>query len=285
MFVPLNAHVKIEDLLRGMIIQSGNDACIVLAEGLYGSQEAFADEMNRWAKTLGLEDSNFRNPDGWPEADHYSTAHDLATIAMRTIRDFPEYYKYYAEREFTFNGIKQGNRNPLLYQNFGADGLKTGHTDLGGYGVTASAVRDGRRLILVLNGMSTMKERAQESQRVMDWGFREWGSYSLFKEGDKVADADVWLGTEKTVPLMAPKALSVIMPRRSRKDMKVSVNYDNPVPAPVHKGDRVGTLHVTAPAMDPVDLPLVAGADVGQLGVVGRMGAAVSYLVFGNNGK
>ena len=283
-FVPLGAHLKVEDLLRGVIIQSGNDACVVLAEGLAGSQEAFADEMNRWAKTLGLNDSNFRNPDGWPDPDHYSTARDLAILAERTIRDFPEYYKYYAEREFAFNGIKQGNRNPLLYQNFGADGLKTGHTDAGGYGVTASAVRDGRRLILVLNGMASMKERAQESQRVMDWGFREWGSYTLYKPGDKVADADVWLGTEKAVPVVAPKSLSVIMPRRARKDMKVTVSYDSPVPAPVHKGDPVGKLHVTAPNMTAVDLPLVAGADVAQLGVTGRMGAAMTYLVFGRGG-
>jgi D-alanyl-D-alanine carboxypeptidase (penicillin-binding protein 5/6) len=224
MFVPLGAKVKIEDLLRGVIIQSGNDACIVLAEGLSGSQEAFAEEMNKWAKQLGLRDSNFRNPDGWPDPDHYSTARDLATIAIRTIRDFPEYYKYYGEREYTFNGIKQGNRNPLLYQNFGADGLKTGHTDGGGYGVTASAVRDGRRLVLVLNGMSSMKERAQESQRVMDWGFREWGAYTLYKEGDKVADADVWLGDQKAVPLVAPKTLTATLPRRARRARKVTVS-------------------------------------------------------------
>jgi D-alanyl-D-alanine carboxypeptidase (penicillin-binding protein 5/6) len=281
MFVPLGARVKLEDLLRGVIIQSGNDACVVLAEGLAGSEEAFAEEMNKWAKQLGLRDSNFRNSDGWPDPNHYSTAHDLAVLAMRTIRDFPEYYKYYAEREYTFNGIKQGNRNPLLYQNFGADGLKTGHTDGGGYGVTASAVREGRRLVLVLNGMASMKERAQESQRVMDWGFREWGAYSLYKEGDKVADADVWLGDQKAVPLVAPKTLTATLPRRLRKDMKVMVSYENPAPAPIHKGDPLGMLRVTAPNMKTMELPLVAGAEVGQLGVVGRMGAAVSYLVFG----
>jgi serine-type D-Ala-D-Ala carboxypeptidase (penicillin-binding protein 5/6) len=281
MFVPLGARVKIEDLLRGVIIQSGNDACIVLAEGLAGSQDAFAEDMNRWAKQLGMNDSNFRNPDGWPDPQHYSTAHDLATIAIRTIKDFPEYYKYYGEREFAFNGIKQGNRNPLLYQNFGADGLKTGHTEGGGYGVTASAVREGRRLVLVLNGMASMKERAQESQRVMDWGFREWGTYTLYKEGDKVADADVWLGDQKAVPLVAPKTLTASLPRRYRRDMKVTVSYQNPVPAPVHKGDPIGKLIVTAPNLKTLELPLVAGSDVGQLGVVGRMGAAVSYLVFG----
>src|SRR5690606_10905373 len=154
MFVEVNSRVSVEDLIRGIVVQSGNDACIVVAEALAGSEAAFAEQMTRRARELGLTNSVFRNATGWPDPGHYMTAHDLARLAERMIRDFPEYYKDYSETEFTYNGIKQGNRNPLLYKNMGADGLKTGHTEESGYGLTASVERDGRRLILVINGLS-----------------------------------------------------------------------------------------------------------------------------------
>jgi len=287
MFVPLGGHVKVEDLIRGMIVQSGNDACIVLAEGLAGSEEAFAEQMNQVARQIGLTGSNFRNASGWPNPDHYMTARDLAILADRLIRDFPEYYKYYAEKEFTFGTdakgtpIRQGNRNPLLYKNIGADGIKTGHTEAAGYGLMASAVRNGQRIIMVLSGMSSMRSRAEESERVLNWAYREFGTYALFKAGQPVESVDVWLGDQPTLQIVAPKDLFVTLPRRIRPQMKVTAVYDGPVPAPIRKGDEVGRLIVTAPNMEPVEMPLVAAADVNRLGFTGRIGAAFNYLVWG----
>ena len=182
MFVSLKSRVKIEDLIRGIIVQSGNDATIVVAEGLSGTERTFAEELNSSAKKLGMTNSNFTNASGWPDPGHETTARDLAILAAATIRDFPEYYHYYAETTFTYNGIKQGNRNPAIYQNIGADGLKTGHTEAGGYGLTASAIRKDRRLILVINGLASKKIRAIETERLFDWGFREFSNYSLFKK-------------------------------------------------------------------------------------------------------
>jgi D-alanyl-D-alanine carboxypeptidase (penicillin-binding protein 5/6) len=281
MFVMVGSQVRLEDLLRGMIIQSGNDACIVLAEGLAGSEEAFVDLMNKKAKELGLSNSHFANTTGLPDPEGYMTARDLATLARRMILDFPEYYHYDSEKEFTYNGIKQGNRNPLLYKDLGADGMKTGHTEEAGYGLTASAVRENRRIIMVLAGLKTMKDRTQESERLIEWAFREFGGYTLFKAGDKVDEANTWLGVEPKVALTLTEDATVSVLRRYRKDMKVSVNYTNPIPAPVRKGQKVGKLVVTVPEMQPQEFDLVAAEDVERLGALGRMGAAMSYLMFG----
>src|SRR5579863_8563722 len=249
MFVPLGGHIKIDDLLRGMIVQSGNDACIVLAEGLAGSEAAFVDLMNAKAQEIGLTHSHFADVDGLPNPDHYMTARDLVTLALRTIADFPEYYHYYGEKDYAFNNIDQGNRNPLIYRDIGADGLKTGHTEEAGYSLLASVHRDNRRVILVLGGLPTMKARAQEGERLAEWALREFNDYQLFRAGEKVDDAEVWLGTEAKVPLAVSKDLVVTMPRKSRKDMKVSVAYDDPVPAPIKKGDQIGKVVVAAPDM------------------------------------
>jgi D-alanyl-D-alanine carboxypeptidase (penicillin-binding protein 5/6) len=284
MFVPLGQQIRLEDLLRGMIIQSGNDACIVIAEGLAGSEDAFVEQMNKKAKEIGLNDSHFANVTGLPNPEHYMTAKDLATLARRVITDFPEYYHYDAEKDFTYNGIKQGNRNPLLYKDLGADGLKTGHTEEAGYGLTASVVRENRRIVMVLSGMKTMKERAQESERLIEWAFREFGGYTLFKEGEQVDEAEVWLGADAKVPLVVPQDATATLPRRSRKDMKVTVAYDKPVKAPVKKGQEIGKLVVSAPEIPTQEFPLVAAKDVDRLGALGRVGAAVGYLVFGNGG-
>ena len=196
-----------------------------------------------------------------PSPDHWMTARDLATLAIRTIKDFPEYYHYYSEMDYEFNNIKQGNRNPLLYKDVGADGLKTGHTEEAGYSLTASVKRDDRRIILVLGGLPTMKARAQESERLIEWAFREFNDYKLFAAGDKVEDAEVWLGAEPKVPLTVAKDLVVTLPRKSRKDMKVTVDYDRPIPAPIKKGQTVGKLVVTAPDAPPVEAPLVAARE------------------------
>lgn len=282
MFIDVGSRVTVQDLLYGAVIASGNDACIALAEGISGSEEAFADEMNRHAKAIGMTDTNFRNSSGWPAPDHWTTAHDLAVLALSTIRSFPEYYPMYAQREFTYNNIKQGNRNPLLYSMPGADGLKTGHTEVAGYGLTASAVRDGRRLVLVVNGLKSMKDRAQETERLMEWGFREFEAYLLGKPGDPLTDAPVWLGTQPTVAVTVKDAAYVTLPRRLRKDMVATAKFEGPVEAPVLKGQPVGKLVVTAPGTDPIEIPLVAAGDVPELGLFGRVGAAMRHYILGS---
>ena len=281
MFVPVGERVKVEDLIRGIIVQSGNDASIVVAEGLAGSEEAFAQQMTEKAHELGMTHTVFKNASGWPEEGHHTTARDLATLAAATIRNFPEYYKYYSEKTFVYNKIKQGNRNPLLYRDNGADGLKTGHMEAAGYGLTASAKRDNERLILVAHGMSSMKERAAEANRLMDWAFREFHSYPLFKAGEKVADARVWLGATETVPMVLEKDLSAVIKRSSRKDMKVVVQLEEPIAAPIKKGAQIGKLVVTAPDAKPLERPLLAAADVAPLGLAGRVEEAIGYLVWG----
>jgi serine-type D-Ala-D-Ala carboxypeptidase (penicillin-binding protein 5/6) len=281
MFVPIGGRISIDDLLKGVIIQSGNDACLVLAEGLAGSEEAFVELMNQKAKEIGLKDSHFANVSGLPDPDHWMTARDLATLAIRTINDFPEYYHYYSEMDYDFNNIKQGNRNPLLYKNVGADGLKTGHTEEAGYSLTASVVRDNRHIILVMSGLPTMKARAQESERLIEWAFREFGDYRLFAAGDKVDDGEVWLGAEPKVPLSVDKDFVVTLPRKARKDMKVTVEYDRPIPAPVQKGETVGKVVMTAPDMTPVEAPLVAAASVERMNPWGRIATLAGYLVWG----
>ncbi|MBM3540140.1 MAG: D-alanyl-D-alanine carboxypeptidase, partial [Alphaproteobacteria bacterium] len=264
MFVMVGTQVKVEDLLRGMIIQSGNDACIVLAEGLAGSEEAFAEQMNVEARKIGLTASNFRNASGWPDPDHYTTARDLAILGKRLIADFPEYYKYYSEIDFTYGTddkgkpIKQGNRNPLLYKNVGADGIKTGHTEEAGYGLTASTMRDGRRIVGVFNGWQSMRIRSEESERMMEWAFREWGTYALFKKGETIDKADVWLGTKPTVQLLAPQDVDLTIPRRLRPQLKVVASFDSPIAAPIAPGQEIGRLVITASGLDTMEIPLVS---------------------------
>lgn len=285
MFVELGKKIPVEDLLRGVIVQSGNDATIVLAEGIAGDEASFADLMNSEARKLGMKNSNFVNASGWPADGQVVTARDLAILAQSTIRDYPEFYKMYAELNFTWHGIKQGNRNPLLYMNMGADGLKTGHTEAAGYGLTASAVRGGRRLILVLNGMSSMRERSQESAKLMEWGFREFNNFALFKKGDTVDTAAVWLGTEASVPLVIDRDLTVTLPRRASREAKVTVSFNAPIPAPVTAGKEIGRLRIAVPDAAPIEVPLKAGKSVDQLGFMGRINAAISYLLWGSSQK
>jgi len=281
MFVPIGGRISIDDLLKGVIIQSGNDACLVLAEGLAGSEEAFAALMNEKGQQIGLKDSHFIDVSGLPDPDHWMTARDLATLAIRTIKDFPDYYHYYSEMDYEFNNIKQGNRNPLLYKNVGADGLKTGHTAEAGYSLTASVARNNRRIVLVLNGLPTMKARAQESERLIEWAFREFNNYRLFSTGDKVDDGEIWLGAEPKVPLSVGRDLVVTLPRKARKDMKVTVEYDRPIPAPIEKGTTVGRVVVTATDFPPVEAPLVAAASVERMNTFGRIATLAGYLVWG----
>ena len=281
MFVKVGTRVTVEDLLRGIIIQSGNDATIVVAEGLAGDEETFAAEMTEMAHEMGMVSSTFTNASGWPDEGHRVTARDLALLARLTIEKFPKLYGYYAEMEFTYNKIRQGNRNPLLYKNMGADGLKTGHTKNAGYGLTASAIRNGRRLILVINGLGSSGSRSREAERLIEYGFREYANYALFEAGETVGAADVWLGDAGTVPLVIEQPLVITLTRKARRKMQVKLVYDGPITAPIEKGAHIATLTVTAPGVETLELPLVAGADVGRLGPLRRIGAAISYMVWG----
>lgn len=285
MFVMVNTRVSVEELLRGIIIQSGNDACVVIAEGISGSEDAFAMLMTRRAKEIGLANSSFKNATGWPAEGHYMSARDIATLSMKLIRDFPEYYSIFAEAEYTYGGIRQENRNPLLYKGFGADGLKTGHTEASGYGLASSVERNGRRLVLVVNGLGSMRARSYESARLMDWGFRETASYALFKKGEEVDTADIWLGEAPQVKLLAGSDLVLTMPRSARRDMKVKAIYRNPVQAPVAAGAAIGRVQIVSPGRKTVEIPLVAANAVERLGPSGRIGAAVQYLIWGGSAR
>jgi D-alanyl-D-alanine carboxypeptidase (penicillin-binding protein 5/6) len=280
MFVSLGGTVKVEDLIRGVIVQSGNDAAIVLAEAIAGSEEQFAELMNKTAQQLGLTHSFFKNCTGWPDPDQHMSCRDIATLAGHIIRDFPEYYHYDAEKTFKYNNIEQGNRNPMV-QKGTADGLKTGHTDAGGYGLIASSKRNGRRVILVLNGMASMHERAEESERLMDWAFFNFEDVTLFATGDVVDRVPVWLGTDRSVPLVAGHDLIVTMPRNWRQKASIKVSYDAPLTAPVVKGSTVGKLVVSGDGVPNFSLPLLAAADVPRLGLPGRAMAVLSHYVTG----
>ena len=281
MFVQIGSTVPVEALIRGVIVQSGNDACIVLAEGIAGSEQQFAEMMNEKGKQIGLTDSTFRNATGWPDPEHRMTCRDLARVARHIINDFPEYYKYYNERSFTWNGISQENRNPTLARVPGADGLKTGHTEEAGYGLTASAKRGDRRLILVFNGLPTMRARGEESERLLEWGFREFENVVLFRAADVIEEVPVHLGDRRTVPLVGGKDVVVTLPRQWRQRLQAKVRYDAPIAAPVLKGQELGRLEVMGQGVPNLSLPLLAGADVDRLGLVSRIPAVIGRWIGG----
>ena len=284
-FVEVGKEVSVGDLLYGVVVQSGNDAAIAIAEGISGTEDGFAEEMNYVARKLGMENTVFRNSTGWPDPEQYTTARDLNILATALIRDFPvdkypELYPMFAEQDFTYNGIKQGNRNPLVYGTQGADGLKTGHTEESGYGLVGSASRDGQRVVMVLNGMKSMKQRSAESRRLIDLMFREFKLYRFFDEGQVVDRANVWLGTQSKIDLILEEPLHLVMARSDRRKMKVSVNWSDPVPAPISAGQPIGTLVLELPS-GKTTYPLLAAESVSELGMFDRVGEALKYLIFG----
>ena len=264
MFAKLGSTIRVEDLMHGVIIQSGNDACITIAEGMAGTERTFADLMNAEARKLGLTGSHFTNSTGLPDPDQYVTAMDLARLAKHIIYDFPEFYPIYSQTEFTWNKIKQHNRNPLLEMNIGADGLKTGYTDDSGYGLVGSAVRDGQRLIMVINGTKSEKERAEEARKLMDWGLRGFERVELFRAGEVIADASVFGGSRSSVGVMGKDGITVLVPRGSRDLIKGRIDYQGPVPAPVEVGQEIGTLRITLGEDVLREAPVYAEDDVGK---------------------
>jgi D-alanyl-D-alanine carboxypeptidase (penicillin-binding protein 5/6) len=280
MFIEVGKPVVVEDLIRGVIVASGNDAATVLAESIAGSEEKFVDQMNAKAKELGLKHSAFRNPTGWPDPDQFMSCRDIATLARRIITDFPEYYKYDSERSFKYNNIDQENRHPMV-QAGTADGLKTGHTDAGGFGLVASSLRDGRRLVMVLNGMKSMHERAGEAEKMMNWAFANFENVTLFSANEVIDNAPVWLGQSKTVPLVGGRDMIVTLPKSWRHTASIRISYDAPITAPIVKGQPAGVLMLRGEGVPTMDVNLLAGADVPRLPLPLRGLAVVSHFVSG----
>ena len=289
-FLQAGRSYSLDELLHGVIIQSGNDAAVVIAEGISGSEENFVAEMNMTAKKLGMTKTRFTNATGWPHPDLTTTAEDLGILATAMIRNFPaetypDLYPIYGKKTYTLNKIKQGNRNPLLYgksaANNGVDGLKTGYTSESGYGLVASAERDGQRVIMVLNGMKSKKERSSESRRLMDFIFREYRNYNFFTAGEVIDQAEVWLGEARHVSLVLEDGFSKVLSRSERAKTELSVNWSGPVPAPITKGQKIGELVIKTEGKTTDTVPLLAAEDVRQLGMLDRIGEALKYLIFG----
>jgi serine-type D-Ala-D-Ala carboxypeptidase (penicillin-binding protein 5/6) len=264
MFAKVNTPVRLEDLLRGLIVQSGNDAAIALAEGIAGTEENFARMMNERAKQIGLTKSTFRNATGYGHPEQKVTVRDLAKLALYVIETYPDLYKMFGEREFTWNKIRQQNRNPLLFADIGADGLKTGNIDESGYGLISSAVQNDQRLIVVVNGLKTAKDRATESRKLLDWGFRAFEAQQLFAEGQVVGEAQVFGGNMRSLPLVAKKPVRVLVPRGDGERVTARIVYTGPLKAPIQKGAEVARLQVSRGDMQALDMPLYANEDVQQ---------------------
>jgi D-alanyl-D-alanine carboxypeptidase (penicillin-binding protein 5/6) len=281
MFIPIHSKVSVDDLLHGAIIQSANDACIALAEGISGNESTFAELMTKRARELGLTKSTFGNSTGLPDPRQLMTARELAKLARHLIETYPDYYKYYSEREFTWNKIRQFNRNPLLNLNIGADGLKTGFTKEAGYGLVGSAVQNGLRLIVVVNGLRSEKERADEAKKLLEWGFHSFQSGLLFAAGQEIAQAKLYGGVKGHVPLMARKEVRLMVPRGSRDKIIARVVYSGPVRAPVEQGQKIGTLKVWRGESVVLEVPLQAAESVGAGSMPQRALDAASELVLG----
>ena len=276
MFLKPGQHVKVKDLLRGIIVQSGNDACIVAAEGIAGSEEVFADIMTRKAKELGLKNSTFKNATGLPQSGHEMSSFDLAKLARALIHDFPEYYSIYSEKEFKYNGIKQGNRNPLLYEVNGADGLKTGHTQASGFGLTGSVkTTDGRRLIMVINGLKSMADRREESKRLVGWGIGAFENVTMYHKGDVVDTVPVWLGVDSMATMTVSRDLTVTVPRGGENNVKAEIHYLSPVQAPISKGQKMGSVIVYGPDNQVQSADLIATSNTEKVGYFGKLKAVV----------
>jgi D-alanyl-D-alanine carboxypeptidase (penicillin-binding protein 5/6) len=284
MFIDTTMTPKVDELLQGMIVQSGNDASVALAEGVGGSVETFVDMMNRQAKAFGLKNTQFRNVTGLSEPGHHSTARDIATIAARLIVDFPQYYRYYSQRDYTYNNIKQENRNLLLRRDPSVDGLKTGYTEAAGYCLVSSASRDlpngKRRLLSVVMGTASMEARAAESQKLLNWGYAAWDAVRLFEQGKAIVTPEVWKGAAKQAQLGAPGAVYVTVPKGEGEKLQTKIERTDPLVAPLAAGQRVGTLKVASAAGAPLaEVPLVVLQPVAEAGFFGRAWDAVRLWI------
>jgi len=281
MFIAEGTDVRVEDLLRGIIIQSGNDATIAVSEGLSGSEDVFAEQMTARAKEIGMINSNFVNASGWPDEGHYSTAQDLTTMSEYLIKNYPDFYKYYAEEEFEYAGIKQSNRNPLLNNKFNSDGIKTGHTEIAGYGLIGSATKDNRRVIMVLNGMQSKSERAAESQRLMQWALSSFENKKILSKGQVVAKAKVSMGKKESITLISGEDVLATIKKRSGDQYKVNAGFKSPLIAPIKQGDVVGTILVEIADGADIKIPLIAAEDAEESGFFKKYFTKIKYMVLG----
>ncbi len=271
MFVEVGKQVEVEDLLRGMIIQSGNDASVALAEHIAGNEETFAQLMNQEAERLGMTDTNFVNATGWPDQEQQTSARDIATLAKAMIRDFPEFYQYYSQREFSYAGITQRNRNSLLWRDDSVDGLKTGHTQSAGYNLVSSAERDDMRLISVVMGTDSARDRMQQTQSLFGYGFRFFGTYRLYDHDTALAEPKLWRGGSDTLAVGLHEPLYVTIPRREYDNMEATMHLRSTIVAPISRGDEMGTLEVTIGDATIAEIPLVALEDGEEGGFFGRV--------------
>ncbi len=281
MFAQVNTHIRVEDLIRGLVVQSGNDAAIALAEGIAGAEESFAAMMNARARELGLKKSTFANPWGQDAAGQRVSAREMAILAEHVIAAYPEYYHYFGEKEFTWNKIRQMNRNPLLFLDVGADGLKTGNIDDSGFNLVGSAVQNGQRLIVVIMGAKTAKERAEEARRLLNWGFHAFERKILFKAGDTIGQAKVFGGEELAVPLVADEEVSFLEPRGANERLSAKIVYAGPLPAPLDAGVKVARLRVMRGSTLALDIPLKTAQAVAQGGLPQRARDALWELSVG----
>lgn len=277
------SRVTVDELIRCIIVHSGNDAAVVIAENISGSVEKFADLMNDTAERFGMKNSHFMNPSGLPDDNHYSSVHDIAIISKQLIKDFPEFYHYFAQKELEVNGIRQANRNSLLWADIGVDGLKTGHTDKAGYGLAASAERDSVRLISVVNGYASPKAREVKTTELLNRGFRSIVTYDIAKSGKPVHYADVWLGKKDVVPLVTNKDIKISILKSDLKNMKVFAEYTTPIKAPIERGMKVGSLVVEIGEICK-RYDLYAGEGVQELDVLNRSVTALKFMLFGRGG-
>jgi D-alanyl-D-alanine carboxypeptidase (penicillin-binding protein 5/6) len=262
MYADLNSRIKLSDLIQGIIVQSANDACIIVAEGLAGSEEAFVQRLNERAKSIGLKNATFRNTTGLPDPDHRMSVRDLAAMARYIVVNFPEHYKFYSQPDFTWNKITQQNRNPLLKDYTGADGMKTGYTKEAGYGLVGSVKRGDRRLIMVIAGAKTATERKQEAQRLLDWGFSRFRPIDIYAAGDEVGDARVWGGTARWVPLVTKSGIKVSLSADEQETAEVKLSYSGPLRAPVKAGTPVGAVRIVVGGETVVESPIETAGDV-----------------------
>ena len=281
MFLEPGEKVAVKDILKGIIIQSGNDACIVVAENISGSEESFANLMNQRAAELGLKNSNFTNSTGWPDENHYMTASDLAILSSKVIKDFPEFFHLFKEKNFIYNNISQNNRNPLLFSYNFADGLKTGYTEDSGFSLAATAIKNNRRLILIISGLESEKERKEESKKLFEWAFKNYTNIRLYKMSDIIQQVDVWIGKKAVTDLYSNEDIIFTIKKENKKIFDAKVIFNNPIIAPINTKTVYGKIVISNTIKGNIEYPLYSREEINKAGFIKKISTEISYLIFG----